>query len=132
MLDPRIRAAEPFSSDELAAIESALGVPLPVAYRAFVSKFGGAFVGGFVNGLSIMAFFKAGNDNGILRKLLVLPDLNEIGALPFAGCELGNLFVLRADGAVYYIDYWGGRTTAERVSDNFADFLERIVIPEDE
>jgi hypothetical protein len=105
---------------------------LPSAYRSFAKKYGGAFVGGLVDGsedLPILTFFGARGDSGILSKLATHPDLKNEGALPIADCELGNLYVLDREGAVHYISYYCGVTNARRVSDFFEDFLERIVVP---
>lgn len=134
MIDPRIEPAKPFSIEEIAAIEAALGRKLPRAYTDFVARYGGAFVGGSLDGkgrFAILAFFTADNESGILKKLGAYPDLRDDGVLPIADCELGNLHVLRLDGSVWYLNYYGGRTSAERVADSFQDFVERIVCHED-
>lgn len=137
MPDSRFEAGVPFSDDELAEVEAALGERLPGDYRSFLKEYGGASVGGLVDGseeLPILVFFGTTGHSGLLSTLDASPDLKERGALPIARCELGNLWVLDLglDGSVHYIDYYGGETTARGVSDSFGDFLERIVIPEED
>jgi hypothetical protein len=130
MPDSRFKAAKPFSEAEITEIERALGRPLPKDYCEFVKEYGGAFVGGLIDGsedLPILAFFSAGEDDGVLRKLKWYTDLRDDGVLPFADCVLGNLYVLNPENAVYYINYYGGKTTARKVADSFHDFVARIV-----
>lgn len=132
MPDPRFEAGEAFSSSEVAAIETAIGFALPPAYRAFVEEYGGAFVGGLVDGstdLPILTFFGA---NDLLSRLTLHPDLKDDQVLPFADCELGNLYVMRQDGDVHYLNYYGGTTSARQVAPSFDNFLGRIVVDEDE
>ena len=131
---PGIESGTPFSDAEIGEIERAVGRELPAAYRDFVRRYGGAFFGGSVDGsedLPVLAFFGARGDAGILSKLRLHPDLRELGAVPFADCELGNLYVLSPGDAVYYINYYGGKPTARKVSESFGDFAGRIVVPED-
>jgi hypothetical protein len=133
MPDSRIEKATPFSHAEIIEIERQLGRKLPTDYCRFVQEFGGAFVGGSIDGstdLPILAFFRADNETGILYKLRAHPDLQEDGVLPIADCELNNLYVLDNTNAVFYINYYGGRTTASKVSNSFQDFVDRIVVDE--
>jgi hypothetical protein len=130
MPDSRFRPAKPFSDAELAEIERVLGRPLPKDYREFVKEYGGAFVGGLIDGskdLPILAFFGAGEDGGVLGQLRSYTDLRDDSMLPFADCELGNLYVLTPENTVYYINYYGGKTTVQKVADSFQDFVARIV-----
>ncbi len=132
MPDPRFEAAEAFSKGDIAKIEEAIGFALPGAYRSFVEEYGGSFVGGLVDGstdLPILTFFAA---DDLLSRLAMHPDLKDGRALPFAGCELGNLYVMRQGGDVHYINYYGGTTTALQVAHSFEDFLRRIVADDDE
>jgi hypothetical protein len=72
MPDSRFKPDKPFSEAEITEIERVLGRPLPKDYCEFVKEYGGAFVGGLIDGsdeLPILAFFSAGEDEGILRKL---------------------------------------------------------------
>jgi hypothetical protein len=129
MPDSRFEADEPFSEADIIAIEKVLGRPLPRDYCDFAKEYGGAFVGGLIDGsneLPILTFFSAGEDDGILRTLKTHPDLRDDGVLPFADCVFGNLYVLTAENAVYYINYYGGKTTVRKVADSFQDFVNRI------
>jgi hypothetical protein len=135
MPDSRFEAAKPFSEADITEIERVLGRPLPSDYCDFVKEYGGAFVGGLIDGsdeLPILGFFSASEDDGILRSLKSYTDLRDDGVLPFADCELGNLYVLTQKNAVYYINYYGGKTTVRKVADSFQDFVARIVPEEDE
>lgn len=134
MLDARFESAEPFSDMEIREIELNIGRKLPKDYCDFVQLYGGAFVGGMIDGepdLSILSFFGAGEHKGILAKLRMHPDLRDDGVLPIADCELGNLYVLDREGAVHYINYYGGRTTAKKVAGSFQEFVTRIVVQDD-
>ena len=125
----RFEPATPFSEAEICEIEKAVGRQLPENYREFVKEYGGAFVGGLIDGseeLPILTFFRAA---GVLSNLETHPDLREIGALPIADCEFGNLYVLEQSNTVHYITYYGGKTAARKVADSFEDFLARIVVP---
>lgn len=131
MSDPRLEPAAPLSDAEIGEIEKALGRELPEDYRRFLRTYGGAFVGGLINGsneLPILTFFGAGECNGLLPTLRRHPDLRSEGTLPIADCELGNLYVLDREHAVHYINYYGGKTTARKVSHSFQDFVSRIVV----
>lgn len=131
MLDLRFDPAPPFSDQELREIESVLGREVPEDYRAFVQQYGGAFVGGLVDGaeeLPVLTFFGADAENGVLSKLRTHPDLREERALPFADCELGNLYVLDRQNVVRFINFYGGSTSVRKVADSFNEFLSRIVV----
>ena len=129
-----LEPATPFSDSDIKEIEGAIGRALPVDYCVFVRKYGGAFVGGLVNGsdgLPILAFMGPDEENGVLSALKTHPDLRSEGILPFADCELGNLYVLDRQNAVHYLNYYNGDATAQKVADSFQDFIERISIPEE-
>jgi hypothetical protein len=131
MIDPRIEPAAPFTAMELTKIEQILGRPLPEDYRDFASAYGGAFVGGLIDGdteLPILTFFSA---DAVVSKLETHTDLKSDGVLPFADCELGNLYVIDQEGAVYYINYYGGSTSARRVANRFTDLLPRVVVSDE-
>jgi hypothetical protein len=121
----------PFSENEIREIESTLGRALPEEYAAFARKYGGAFVGGYIDGeedLPILAFFSGSAKNGVLAKLASYSDLRDAGVLPIADCALGNLYVLDPVNGVWFIDYYGGKTTARKVANSFGEFSDRIVI----
>ena len=131
MLDPRIEAATPFTEAELARIEQILGRTLPKDYRDFARAYGGAFVGGLIDGdaeLPILTFFSA---DAVLSKLETHTDLQGDGVLPVADCELGNLYVIDRGNAVHYINYYGGQTTSRKVADSFGELLTRIVVSDE-
>ena len=134
MPDPRFEAGPQFSESEIGEIEKILGRKLPKDYREFIKEYGGAFVGGLVDGsedLPILKFFGPGHGGGILGELNTYSDLKNDSALPFARCELGNIYVLNRENMVYYINYYGGKTTSQGVADNFKDFISRIVVTEE-
>ena len=131
MRDPRFEPATPFSEMEIREIEGTIRRKLPEDYCEFVKEFGGAFVGGLVDGtdeLPILTFFSA---DGVLSHLRTHPDLQEIGVLPIADCALGNLHVLELNNSIHYINYYGGTTTARKVADSFRDFVARIVVSQE-
>lgn len=131
MMDARIEPATPFTESDLNRIELHVGRPLPTDYRDFVTNYGGAFVGGLVDGnteLPILTFF--GVDQ-VLSRLDWYPDLRNDGVLPVADCALGNLYVIVRDNTVHYINYYGGRTTSQKVAASFGDLLARIVVSDE-
>ena len=134
MIDPRFVAGIQFSESNIVEIEKALGRHLPQDYQAFVKAYGGAFVGGAIDGseeLPILNFFDAGSDRGVIAVLDRYEDLKGDGVLPFARDELGNIYAQNPSDEIFYINYYGGSTSAKRVADNFSDFLSRIVVIDD-
>ncbi|QNA82919.1 SMI1/KNR4 family protein [Sphingomonas sp. So64.6b] len=134
MPDPRFESGSQFSESEISEIERVLGRNLPNDYCEFVKEYGGAFVGGLVDGsqdLPILKFFSAGHDGGILDELDKYNDLKKENILPFARDELGNIYVLNGQNSVYYINYYGGKTTSQKVAINFKNFVSRIVVIEE-
>lgn len=134
MPDPRFESGSQFSELEIKEIEKIIGRDLPEDYRAFVKEYGGAFVGGFVDGhkdLPLLRFYDASHGGGIFNALNTYSDLKEDGALPFARCELGNIYAIDRNNAVHYINYYGGKTKSQKVAENFRDFISRIVATED-
>lgn len=128
MLDPRIEPAIPFKREDLDQIERVLGRSLPKEYQNFAREYGGAFIGGLIDGdldFPILTFFDIGE---VYSHLESQTDLKDIGVMPFAGCALGNIYVFEVDDSIHYINYYGGRTTTRKVADTFGDFLERIVV----
>ncbi len=126
----RYSPQSPFNQTDFDRIEQSINHPLPVSYRLFTGEYGGAFVGGFVHGdpeLPLLAFFSV---DSVLSCLVDHPDLKREGLLPFADCELGNLYVLDRQGEVHYIDYYGGTTKVRKVAGSFNDFVDRIRVTE--
>jgi hypothetical protein len=124
----------PFSALQIKEIESTLGRALPRDYVEFVTKYGGAFVGGSIDGkddFPVLSFFAGDEIRGVLSMLTLYPDLRDAGVLPIADCELGNLYVLDRENRISYLNYYGGVTTARKVALSFTEFIGRIVI-EDE
>ena len=134
MPDSRFEAGEPFSQTAIREIENELGRELPKDYCEFAKEFGGAFVGGLVDGsadLPILTFFGADDRKGVLSKLRTHPDLRNDGVLPIADCELGNLYVIDRENAIFYINYYGGKTTARKIANSFQEFVARIVVQDE-
>lgn len=134
MPSPLLEPAIPFSHAQINEIEQSIGHQLPQDYLEFVRTFGGAFVGGSIDGspdLPILAFFSASGRGGILSKLRAYQDLKKEGVLPIADCELGNLYVLDPENAIHYLNYYGGKTTARRVASSFGEFLARVIVEDD-
>jgi hypothetical protein len=132
MSDPRFEGKEPYSDELLAEVEKRLGRELPRDYRDFVKQYGGAFVGGAVDGStawSVLGFYKAAS---ILERISFFTELTEQGALNFARDELGNMWVLAGDNSIHFLVTYAGKSSAEKVSDSFQDFLDRIVPDEEE
>jgi hypothetical protein len=126
MSDPRFQARTPFSDGEIRDIEKELGRELPPSYRHFVEQYGGAFVGGSVDGeWDVLDFFDASTVLEDLRG--TFSDYRDIGALPFASDVGGNLWVLTEDNSVHFLVNYSGSSSAEKISDSFQDFLDRIV-----
>ena len=131
LIDPGV----PFSDADIASIESVLGRSLPVEYVAFVRRYGGAFVGGLVDGdqaLAIDTFFAARGKSGILSTVSWQTDLSDAGIMPIADCLLGNTFVLMPDDSIGYIDYYGDHSDTQRIAESFAELVSRIVVPADQ
>lgn len=130
MLDSRIEPDDPLTEADIAKLEKVLGHPVSQEYSDFACHYGGAFVGGLVDGdteLPILTFFDL---EKLLSMLEIYTDLRDDGVLPVADCALGNLYVLDRENSVHYINYYGGRTTARKVAGSFVDFLARIVVTE--
>jgi hypothetical protein len=51
--------------------------------------------------------------------------------LPIARDELGNIYVESRYESIYYINYHGGNKFAQRVADNFRDFVSKITSDDD-
>jgi hypothetical protein len=131
MLDPRIEPATPFTNMDIANIEQVIGRKLPEDYRNFACTYGGAYVGGYVDGnleLPILTFF---DPDAMLSNLEIYTDLRDDGVLPVARCELGNLYVIDRRNVVHYINYYGGQTSARKVADTFGDLLTRIIVSDE-
>jgi hypothetical protein len=123
-----LEPGEPFLAADIAAIEHAVGRSMPAAYRRFAETFGGAFVGGEVDGspdLSLLEFLSA---KRVIRALDSHSDLRDDGIIPIARCELGNLYVLDRAGAVHHLNYYGGQTKASFVAHSFDELLSRITV----
>lgn len=134
MSDPQFEPVSPLPDVKIDQIEKVLGRELPKDYCDFIKQYGGAFVGGLIDGslqLPILTFFGADEKTGILAKLQTHPDFRDDGVLPIADCELGNLYILSRENAVHYINYYGGETTARKVADSFQEFVSRIVVSND-
>jgi len=132
--DPGFEPSVPFSDTDINEIEAELGRKLPDSYCKFVKSYGGAFVGGLVDGsgdLPVLHFYGASKKGGVLDQLRLHTDLKEDRILPIARCELGNLYVFDQENAVHYINYYGGRTSARKVADSFQEFIDRIVVTEE-
>ena len=127
-----IEPALAFTDTELAMIERALRRPVPASYRQFVKEYGGAFVGGSLDGgdeYSILAFDTAAN---IRRNFELLPEYSADGMLIFANCEQGGIYVINHDDTIWYRLVWCGKTTSVRVANSFDEFRDRIVIRSDD
>ncbi|QDX25228.1 SMI1/KNR4 family protein [Sphingomonas suaedae] len=118
----------PFSDDELERLEGLVDWTLPPDYRSFAKVYGGAFVGGEVDGNSSLPVLSFGTFDQAWRTSAdgsVLPDNFPIS---FARCELGNLWVFDRSGAVHYINFYSRPAVAVFVATNFSEFLGRILI----
>ena len=118
----------PFSDGELEALERATGWSLPSDYRSFAKEYGGAFVGGAVDGNSsfpVLAFADFDQARRTSEDRSVLPDEFP---LCFAHCELGNLWVFDRRGAVHYVNYYVRPAFSVRVADGLREFVGRIAI----
>jgi hypothetical protein len=116
-----------FTDDDISSIENLVGRKLPAQYISFVKEYGSAFVGGLIDGdqsLPLLDFF---DPKKILSKLNSIEDFAADQIIPFARCELGNIWVLDASDVVHYVNYYGGRTVTERVDNSFEHFVSRIV-----
>jgi len=134
MTDPRFEAGDGFTDLDIAEIESALGRELPADYREFVKNYGGAFVGGTVDGtqkLPILDFFKSGRDGGIIVVLNAFDNFKDDSVLPIARDEFGNKYVQTPHGSIYYINYYSGATSAMKIANSFSDFVSKIVVDDE-
>lgn len=119
--------AEPLSPDDIAEVGRLAGFALPIDYQHFLAEFGGAFVGGLVDGNEDLPILKFYGRRELQDALALHPDMATVPALPIGCCELGNQYVILPDGSVAYVNYYGGQTATTRVSDDFSGFLERMV-----
>lgn len=129
MSDPRFQTRPPFTDQDIHRIEELLGRKLPDDYCKFVREYGGARVHGIVDGsedFPIDSFNEAAQFNISAPNLPEWEEYREIGALPFASCLLGNIWVLTIENEVFYIDYYTGETKIHKVADSFGDFISRI------
>jgi hypothetical protein len=133
MLDPRFEGREPYSDELIAEIETKIGRELPQDYRDFVKQYGGAFVGGSVDGSTSWTVLDFARTDQILWNISFFDELTEQGALKIARDEVGNMWVLAADNSIHFLVTYAGKSSAEKISDSFQDFIDRIVpIEEDE
>lgn len=129
MPDPKFEDCTPFTDQDILNIEGLLGRELPDDYRNFVKEYGGCFIAGEVDGsdgFSIDKFYKA---QAYTTKGGGVPEWEEyqdIGALPFAKCIMGNVFVMTKNNAIHYVNYYGGKTTTQKIADSFGDFISRV------
>jgi len=134
MPDPRFEPATPFTDQDINDIQKHLGRELPEDYRRFVKEFGGAFIGGEIEGpkrTSILGLFEADEYKGPSSLIMTYADLCRAGSFPFADCEFGNPYILNAADEVYYIDYTNGDSSPFKVAGSFRDFISHIVIEEE-
>jgi hypothetical protein len=130
--DFRFEPNAPYMDSDIEKIENTLKRQLPADYANFVRQYGGAFVGGEVGkyGESILAFYD--NDKeGIYWAMEAYDDFTDEGILPFARCELGNIWILDIDNSIHYVNYYGGTTEVTKIADSFREFLDRIVVADD-
>ena len=123
-----MEARDPFSQDDLDKISQSIGRELPEAYCAFVLEYGAAFVAGLVDGspdLPVLGFF---DPERILSTLKFLDGFKDV--VPFAGCELGNIWIFDKNGGIHYVNNYGGQRKVDKISNDFVDFIGRIQ-PED-
>ena len=126
---PNIEPAKPCSERALDALEVRVGRSLPTSLREFATRYGGAFVGGSIDGAgrySVLGFLDL--ERVDQTEGAYLDEYLEVGALPFARCDLGGIYLLKADNTVWFRLYHAGKTTLEKVSESFEDFLTRIEI----
>lgn len=129
MLTLEFENPTPFTEQDIVEIERLLGRELPEDYRRFAKEYGGCLVDGEVDGLAEFAIDVFYQAHAYTNKGGGVPEweeYQEIGALPFAHCIMGNLFVLTNDNAVHYVNYYGGKTTTQKLAISFGDFISRI------
>ncbi|WP_226698795.1 SMI1/KNR4 family protein [Qipengyuania gaetbuli] len=122
-----IEPAKPCSERALNALEFRVGRSLPTSLREFATRYGGAFIGGSVDGAgrySVLGFLDLERIDQ--TEGAYLDEYLEVGALPFARCELGGIYLLKADNSIWFRLNHAGKTTLEKVSESFEDFLNRI------
>ena len=120
--------AAPGTADEIGKIESYAGFALPVDYRDFVTRFGGAVVGPYsVFGVGAAKAMGSGEDS-------VIRVTERFRSQRWPGCEqslvvsmdhAGNPVTLDAHGCLRLHDHDDGR--AEQVGTSFEDFLLRCL-----
>jgi hypothetical protein len=129
MNDARFEKGASISDSDISEIEHILNRKLPEDYCKFVKKFGGAFVGGNLDGKAEFPIdaFLSNEHNQIIDTLKIYTDLKDDGIMPFAKCILGNIWAIDKNNNIYYINYYGGKTESKKVAENFTDFISRIV-----
>ena len=129
MPNPEFKRPTPFTEQDILDIERLIGRELPEDYRKFAKEYGGCLVDGEVDGsakFGIDAFYKAHAYTKQGGDVPEWDEYREIGALPFAKCILGNLYVLTNENEVHYVNYYGGETTTQKLATSFGDFISRI------
>ncbi len=137
-LEPIGNAFSPVSTDEIAKIETLLGVKLPKDYKTFISIYGRCGFAGeaciVVNSkrFPIFTFYGSDTDSGsLLNQLELHPDLCDIGAIPIADDLFNNIYVYDTEqGGISLLDYSSGKAVAHKVATSFQELFERIEVKE--
>lgn len=154
-LEPDGEDYEPVPLDELGEIERRIGGPLPMLYRDFLERYGRSRFSNLASvalpdstEVPILTFFGGGDRSPLLKMLDKYQESFPSGMVPMATDPFGNLFLLHAgadDGEVWYADFnkpaappngpgpvgeWYFATV--RVANSFVNFLEQVVIEQEQ
>ena len=129
-LEDFIEAKRPFTQDDIDNICQFAGRALPKEYCDFVMKNGGAFVGGLVDGSDELPIDGFCDVSRVMSILSSLSNVREAGAIPFADCVLGNLWVFDEGNCIHYINFYGGKTKTLKGSvQNLSHFAHATAAP---
>jgi len=135
ILMSQIEPSTPLSDADLDRLETQLGRSLPEDYRKFMREYGGAFVGGSIDGgeeLSVLRFFGLQADGTAAAASGFFTEFIEVGMLPVANCILGGIYVLKPDNSIWFRLVYSGKLVLRQVAGSFGEFRDRIVVRDDE
>jgi len=120
------------SDDKIRELESRLKAPLPKAYVAFLSQYGGCGFSGKANvsfGDRKLPIFTFLDEEKRFSNLVIYEDLTAESKLAIADDMAGNPYVLDAlTGSVYFIDFSVNPPVGTKVAESFDKFLGSIEV----
>jgi hypothetical protein len=127
----------PLSLERIAEVEAELGVVLPDEYRAFLRELNGgspvpdtvAAEGAPEMPTDVQVLFGIGRDiatSNLQWYPQEVPDAVPDGCLPIGCDSFGNLFCLKRDGSIVYVELDRNNGGIYFVAASFGDFLRKL------